>query len=297
LGGLAVKDRYGSVLRLTQPLRLWLQRFTFLLLLGGAVGLMLLGKADTVIVERMRAALSDAAAPILDALARPTAAVNGMIDAGRNLYGLTLENRTLREENARLLQWQAIARRLEAENAALRGQLGFAPETAATETTARVIGASGGAYVRSVLVAAGSRHGVRKGQAAVTGTGLAGRVNEVGDRSSRVLLITDLNSRIPVVVESSRDQAILAGDNSDRPRLDYLRPNARVSPGDRVVTSGLGGIFPPGIPVGTVLAAEGGFRVQPPVEWDRLEFLRLMDFGLSGPVRAHDQAGDPGGRP
>jgi rod shape-determining protein MreC len=70
-------------------------------------------------------------------------------------------------------------------------------------------------------------------------------VTEVGDRSARVLLITDLNSRIPVVIESSRDQAILAGDNSDRPRLDYLRPNARVTPGDRVVTSGLGRHLPP----------------------------------------------------
>ena len=292
-----MKDRTGSVLRLTQPLRLWLQRFTFLLLLAGAAGLMLLGKADTVIVERMRVTASDALAPVLDALSRPTAALNDAIDAGRNVYGLALENRTLREENARLLQWQAVARRLEAENAALRGLMGFVPETAASEVTARVIGASGGAYVRSVLAAAGARHGVRKGQAAVAGTGLAGRVNEVGDRSARVLLITDLNSRIPVVVESSRDHAILVGDNGDRPRLDYLRPNARVAPGDRVVTSGLGGIFPPGIPVGTVVAADGGFRVQPPIDWDRLEFLRLMDFGLSGPVRAHESAGDPGGRP
>ena len=292
-----MKDRPGSVLRLTQPIRLWLQRFTFLLLLGAAAGLMLLGKADTVIVERMRVAASDAMAPALDALSRPTAAVNDAIEAARNAYGLALENRTLREENARLMQWQAVARKLEAENAALKSALGFASETAATEVTARVIGASGGAYVRSLLVAAGSRHGVRKGQAAVAGTGLAGRVSEVGDRSARVLLITDLNSRIPVVIESSRDQAILAGDNSDRPRLDHLRPNSRVSPGDRVVTSGMGGIFPPGLPVGTVIGADGGFRVQPPIDWDRLEFLRLLDFGLAGPVRAPASSGDPGGRP
>lgn len=291
-----MKDRPGSVLRLTQPVKLWLQRFTFLLLLGAAVGLMLLGKADTVLVERMRVTVTDAMAPVLDALSRPTAAVNDLVDHGRNAYGLALENRTLREENARLLQWQSYARRLEAENAALRGLASYAPEAAATDITARVIGGSGGAYVRSVLVAAGSRHGVRKGQAAVAGAGLAGRVSEVGDRSARVLLITDLNSRIPVVIESSRDQAILAGDNSERPRLDYLRGNARVSPGDRVVTSGLGGIFPPGIPVGTVVGTDGGFRVQPPIDWDRLEFLRLMDFGLGGPLRS-PPGGDPGGRP
>jgi len=292
-----VKDRSGSVLRLAQPVKLWVQRFTFLLLLGSAVGLMMLGKADTVLVERIRVEVTDVVAPVLDAMSRPIEAINDAIDYGRNIYGLALENRTLREENARLLQWQALARQLEAENTALRTLTGFAPESASTETSARVIGASGGAYVRSVLVAAGARHGVRKGQAAVAGTGLAGRVTEVGDRSARVLLITDLNSRIPVVVESSRDQAILAGDNSDRPRLDYLRPNARVTPGDRVVTSGLGGIFPPGIPVGVVIGSEAGLRVQPPVDWDRLEFLRLMDFGLGGPLRTPTTLADPGGRP
>jgi rod shape-determining protein MreC len=292
-----MKDRSGSVLRLAQPIRLWAQRFTFLLLLAMAAGLMLLGKADTVIVERIRVEMTDAVAPVLDALSRPIGVVNDLIEHGRNVYGLALENRTLREENARLMQWQAAARQLEAENAVLRNLTGFVPEAAATEVSARVIGASGGAYVRSVLIAAGARHGVRKGQAAVAGAGLAGRVTEVGDRSARVLLITDLNSRIPVVVESSRDQAILAGDNSDRPRLDYLRANARVSPGDRVVTSGIGGIFPPGIPVGVVVGADGGLRVQPPIDWDRLEFLRLVDFGLGGPLRGQGSLGDPGGRP
>lgn len=291
-----MKDRPGSVLRLAQPIRLWVQRFTFLLLLAAAVGLMLLGKADTVLVERLRVEVTDSVAPLLDALSRPTAVINDLIEVGRNTYGLALENRTLREENARLLQWQAIARRLETENAALRGLTGYVPEAAAIDISARVIGASGGAYVRSVLIAAGSRHGVRKGQAAVAGTGLAGRVTEVGDRSARVLLITDLNSRIPVVVESSRDQAILAGDNSERPRLDHLRSNARVTAGDRVVTSGIGGIFPPGIPVGVVVGTERGFRVQPPIDWDRLEFLRLVDFGLGGALRPPG-ASDPGGRP
>ena len=292
-----MKDRSGSVLRLAQPIRIWAQRFTFLLLIGSAVGLMMLGKADTVLVERIRIEVTDLVAPVLDTLSRPIEAVNDAIDYGRNVYGLALENRTLRAENARLLQWQALARQLEAENAQLRALTGFVPEAAATEISARVIGASGGAYVRSVLISAGARHGVRKGQAAVAGTGLAGRVTEVGDRSARVLLITDLNSRIPVVIESSRDQAILAGDNSERPRLDYLRANARVTPGDRVVTSGLGGIFPPGIPVGVVIGSEAGLRVQPPIDWDRLEFLRLLDFGLGGPVRTPATLADPGGRP
>src|SRR3546814_13615807 len=69
-------------------------------------------------------------------------------------------------------------------------------------------------------------------------------------RSARILLINDLNSRIPVLVEPSRERAVLAGDNSSRPRLVYLDVSAEIGTGDRVVTSGQGGVVPPGIPVG-----------------------------------------------
>ena len=156
---------------------------------------------------------------------------------------------------------------------------------------ARVVGDSGGAFVHSVLVNAGGQDGVRKGQAAVNGEGLVGRVAEVGERSARVLLVTDLNSRIPVLLESQRYRAILVGDNSQRPRLLYLSADAKVSPGDRIVTSGHGGVFPPGLAVGVVtLIANGDVRVQPFVDWERLEYVRLIEFG-----RYDDGPGGQGG--
>jgi rod shape-determining protein MreC len=115
------------------------------------------------------------------------------------------------------------------------------------------------------------------------GEGFIGRIIEVGEVSSRVLLITDLNSRIPVMVESTRDRAILAGDNSDEPRLLYLPPAVALSPGDRIVTSGDAGALPPGLPVGTVTAAgEGGARVAPFANWSRIEYVRIIDYGLKG---------------
>jgi rod shape-determining protein MreC len=145
--------------------------------------------------------------------------------------------------------------------------------------TARVIGDSGGAFVRSVLVNAGTAQGISKGQAAVTGKGLAGQVVQVGYRSARVLLITDINSRVPVLVEGSRKRAILAGDNGILPRLTFMPVNASVVPGDRVVTSGHGGVFPPGLPVGRITVADDGvLRVAPFFELDRLEYIRLVDY-------------------
>jgi rod shape-determining protein MreC len=159
----------------------------------------------------------------------------------------------------------------------------LAPDGARHEVSAQVIGNSGGAFVRNVLVNAGSRDGVARGQAAVTGEGLVGRVAEVGERAARILLLNDLNSRIPVILESSRDRAVLAGDNSDEPRLLYLAATAKVKVGDRIVTGGAGGVFPPGLPVGVVAAVDGAsVRVEPYAELPRLDYVRIVDFGLEG---------------
>ncbi len=135
--------------------------------------------------------------------------------------------------------------------------------------------------MRNVLVNAGSENGVARGQAALTGDSLFGRVYEVGAWSPRILLITDLNSRVPVIIERSRQRAILAGDNSENPLLWYLDPVEPLSVGDRVVTSGEGGVFPPGVLVGAVILTEHGApRVAPFVRFAEVEFLRIADFGL-----------------
>ncbi|HTI84989.1 MAG TPA: rod shape-determining protein MreC, partial [Alphaproteobacteria bacterium] len=144
-----------------------------------------------------------------------------------------------------------------------------------------VIGESGGPFARSVLINAGSSDGLSRGQAVVNGDGLVGRLTDVGDSAARVLLLTDLNSRVPVVIEETRERAILAGDNSDRPTLAYLPPDARITSGQRVVTSGNGGVLPPGLQIGTVSVGRDGVpRVQPFVNWSKIEFVRIVDFGL-----------------
>jgi rod shape-determining protein MreC len=133
--------------------------------------------------------------------------------------------------------------------------------------------------VRTVLVNVGARDGIKKGQAAIGEGGYVGRVAEVGQRAARVLLVTDLNSRLPVMLQEGGHRAVLAGDNSDLPRMEYLSGAAKPAVGQRVVTSGDGGLFPAGIPVGEVAAVgDGGVRVRPFVDLSRLEFLRIMQF-------------------
>ncbi len=278
-----MKKPSGSVSRLTTPIKAWTQRFALLILVAGAFALMMLGKADTLLVERIRTAVGDAAAPILEFIARPIDSISGAVEGIGELAGLRARNVSLEREIERLRHWQAVARRLEAENAALRSLTDMAPDPRLRFVTARVVGDQGGAFARSVLVNAGTRDGVEKGQAAVTSEGLAGRVAEVGVRSARVLLVTDINSRIPVLIGERRDRAILAGDNTNQPRLRYLVPGTEIRPGDHVVTSGHGAIIPPGLPIGVVTqASETTMRVQPFVDWAHMEFLRLADYELPG---------------
>lgn len=270
-------------MRLIAPLRAAGQRFALPLLVVASAVLIMLGKADTLLFERLRAGFGDAAAPILEIAARPVAAIDAAVDRAHDMVALYQENARLREENARLLQWQQAAQNLRSENQRLKSLLNLVPEASASFVTGKVIANSGGTYYRSVLVNAGRVDGIARGQAAIAGEGLAGRVAEVGERAVRVLLLTDINSRIPVVVDGSRERAVLAGDNSEQPRLLYLGQKPSLKVGDRIVTSGHGGVFPPGIPVGAVASIQDAIvRVEPFVELSRLDYLRIVDYGLTG---------------
>jgi rod shape-determining protein MreC len=244
--------------------------------------MIIVGKADQVAFQSLRKSMMDAAAPALEMLSRPAVALDAAADRIRGFITVYRDNVRLAEENERLLGWQQVALRLSAENAELRDLSKLVPEPAISFVTARVIADSGGAYARSVMVNAGRDNGVARGQAAMTGEGLVGRVAEVGSRAARVLLITDLNSRVPVVVDGTRQRAILAGDNTGRPSLRYVDAGGTMRSGDRIVTSGQGGVFPPGLAVGVVASLDSeGARVEPYAALSRVDYLRLVDYGLA----------------
>lgn len=292
-----MKEQPRSAHRAAAPIKSLAHRFVYSGLVIGVFALMLLGKADAVLMDRFRAQISDAIAPILGVLGQPVDAISGVIASVRELSSVRQENALLREDKEKLLRWQAVARQLEAENKSLKKLLRYVPDLGAGYVTARVIADTGGAFAQSLLLNAGAGDGVGKGEAVVTGAGLIGRIAVVGNRSARVLLITDLNSRIPVIVEPTRTRAILAGNNSERPGIIHLPPGATVSPGDRIVTSGHGGAFPPGLPVGVVASvSDSGIRVQPYVDRSRLEYVRVVNYGLRGILRKSLPGGDGGKR-
>jgi rod shape-determining protein MreC len=288
---MAIRDDFEEV---AGQVRLALHRFALVVLVVAAFAAMLIGKADTVLVENARVLALDLASPALEAIARPVAVANRTIADLKEFATLREENARLREENTRLLAWQTAARRLENENTRMRELANFREGPEASFITARIVGDSVSAYVRGALLNVGHKAGVEPGQAVVTGEGLAGRVAEVGDNSARVLFVTDVNSRLPVQVERTRERAILAGDNSALMRLTLAQTLQGVQRGDRIVTSGHGGSFPVGIPVGEVVQTESGsVKVRPFADFSRLEFVRVVDYGVTGLVSGPSTPANP----
>jgi rod shape-determining protein MreC len=246
-----------------------------------ALTLMTLHRADTLPVERLRTALMEVVAPALAVASAPLDALVGQIDALTNIHDLKAENIRLQEENVKLHQWYESALKLQAENQSFRELLNVKADPALSFVTARVISDAGGSFVKSALLPVGIQDKVQKGDAVMSGRGLVGRITEVGQSSARVLLITDLNSRIPVLIQNTRTKAILAGKNQDLLKLERLPPDSGMTIGARVVTSGDGGQLPADLPVGTIVSTGAdGVWVRLLSDIDRLAYVQVVNADI-----------------
>jgi rod shape-determining protein MreC len=139
------------------------------------------------------------------------------------------------------------------------------------------------------LADAGAAQGVVEGNPVLSDHGLVGRVVGVGDQVSRVMLLTDVDSRLPVMIARTNGRAILTGDGGPNPRLAYLRTHDVLQEGDRILTSGDGGVAPRGLPVGTAVKGfDGAWRVTLDADAEPIDFVRILlfkDFSqVAGPL-------------
>lgn len=226
----------------------------------------------------VRMGVTDALAPVLSAVVKP---VTQAADIVRNVSGLgelQAENIRLQQENLKLKEWYQTALLLESENKSLRDLLNVKLEPHYKTVSARVLGDSGNAFVKSILVSAGTKDGVQKNQAVLSGEGVIGRIIDSGLNTARILLINDINSRVPVLIEDTRQHAILAGDNTNALELLHLPPDSELKDGARIITSGHGGLFPPGLAIGRVQKNEQGHAiVKPFVDFGRIVHVRVVD--------------------
>lgn len=242
----------------------------------------ILWRIDNPRVERMRMALMDRMIPSFSWTINPVTTFSRIAEDFRAIEDVQAQNRELRRELQRMKGWREAALQLEEKNARLRAlnNVRLSPRT--TFITGEVLADAGSPFRQSGLLNIGRIDGVQDGSATVDGLGLVGRISGVGERTSRVILLTDINARIPAIVQPSGQRALLTGDNTNAPLLEFVENIEELRPGDRVVTSGDGGVLPSDILIGTIALGPGGrIRVRLAADYKRLEFIRVLRSSVS----------------
>ncbi|RII37933.1 rod shape-determining protein MreC [Pseudooceanicola sediminis] len=237
----------------------------------------LVWRIDSPRVERFRSQVIDRVMPQMDwAMAPVTGTINLLRDF-QSYSRIYDQNQELRRELQQMKAWKEAALQLEQENARLLDLNNVRLDPRLTYITGVVMADSGSPYRQSVLLNIGARDGIVDGWAAMDGIGLVGRISGVGQQISRVILLTDTSSRLPVIIQPSGQTAMIMGNNTAAPPIDFLENPDLVRPGDRVISSGDGAVFPAGLLVGQVAEdANGRLRVRLAADYERLEYLRVL---------------------
>jgi len=256
-----------------------LRRYGFFVAVAGLLALLLLQTSPRLSsqIEPMRTAASDQ----LFHMSKPS-----LVD---RMTGRSARDRRILELEARvreLAQYEALALSMTGRLEAYERILNMQNEPRSTEVTARIMAESDGPFAEALLANAGKLNGVEEGYYAENDGGLVGRVVQVGQRSSRILKITDFNSRVPVMGESSGLRAIMFGGRDGAGRLTDQPESGDFMQGERVLTSGEGGLFPRGVVVGFVAMVGDETRVDLAMASGQLSYVRLKS---SNPIPAPEE--------
>lgn len=241
------------------------------------IGLFLLWRVDNPRAERIRMALVDRVFPSFEWALAPVTSLTRMVSDFQSYAQVYAQNQELRSQLQQMKGWREAALQLEQKNAQLLALNNVKLSPRLSFITGEVLTDSGGPFSQSALVNVGRQDGVQDGSATVDGLGLVGRIAGVGERSARILFVTDANSNVPVTIQPSGRRAILRGDNSALPPLDFLDDDEDVRAGNRVMTSGNGSVFPSDILIGqVVIDARGRHRVRLSADYENLQFVRVL---------------------
>lgn len=219
------------------------------------------------------------AAPVTGVLATPGEWIGDGVENIRGYFFAVSENRRLKEELREARQWQVAALALRDTNDRYKALLGLKTDPPIPMVAARTVSEARGPFSNTRLANAGREKGIRPGNPVMSENGVVGRIIGVTDGASRILLLTDIASRTPVMIDRTNARAILAGDGGPNPKLEYLRGQDPVKQGDRIVTSGDGGVLPRGLPVGVaVKGLDGRWRAVLASDAAPVDFVQVMLF-------------------
>ena len=232
-----------------------------IIVLALAVALVLLGRAQANLFDRARTVIIDRLQPVLVVAHAPVTQFDRWVGSINELFTVYRENLQLKDENARLKQWQTVAVVMQDRVKRYQLLLHAVPDPDVHSVLSQVIGRANRPFLQTMILDAGAANSAKPGEAVVDARGMIGRIYLTGQHTSWVILLTDLNSRIPVTVAPGNHQAIMVGDNTAMPTLDTMSQTVTLHAGDQVVSSGDGGLLPPGLPIGTVVGQAGQYRV------------------------------------
>ena len=247
-----------------------------------AVGLLMSDRRETFRSEAygVTRQVGDAvAAPVTGFLVTPGRWIGDGVNTVRGYFFAVSENQRLKAELAEAAEWKNAALTLRDTNNRYKALLGLKTDPPIPMVAARTVSEARGPFSNTRLANAGREKGVISGNPVMSENGLIGRVIGVTEGASRILLLTDIASRTPVMIERTNARAILTGDGGPNPRLEYLRGQEPVKPGDRLVTSGDGGVLPRGLPVGlAVKGLDGRWRAVLASDAAPVDFVRILLF-------------------
>lgn len=285
-----MKRRRSLFLHINQ-LKLLAKKFALVILFFAAVLLMLLNKNNSPIWEVASGTATGIVAPAVNVLVMPAKILTKGYDYFSELNHIRRDNEQLRAENYNLLLLRDKYKSLEIENKLLSDLLNYVPLPEAGFVSAKVVAEESDAFAHSVLAYVGHKN-VAKGDVVLSDRGVVGRIDKVSGEYAKIILLTDINSKIPVMLEKMRIRGVLSGDNTTVPKLVFVPLDADVNPGDRIVTSGVSGVFPAGLPVGVVISvSKAEIKVKPFASLDRLEYIKIVKYGLGG-LLSDDESAD-----
>lgn len=275
-----MKRRRILFIRLSQ-FKIFIRKVLIAIMFVSALAFMMLSKADTVVLDKTTGTVSAILSPIIKVMQLPGEFVYAGYEKVRDIAKVYSDNKKLKKENLDILKLKNQIRTLKAENKLLSDMLNYTPPSEANFITAKVVAEEGDGFSHSLIVYIGENNNVYKGQVVLGKDSVVGRIDYVSGKYAGVLLVTDIGSKIPVIIERNRERGILSGDNTLTPKLLFTTLDADIKKGDMVVTSGVAGIFPSGLPIGRVsFIRKDEIEINTITDIEQLEYVKIVDYGI-----------------
>ena len=244
--------------------------------------LLILGKSENRQLAQWRAKALDFTAPALELVTLPAGYIQRSVDRVRGFYDINRKISELQVENKRLRGIKWNLQRLERNNIKLKALLNSAKEPRLKFVSGRIISGNPGLFGQHMLLNVGQRNGVHSGFAVINAEGFIGRTIATGNRTSRILLVSDKSSRIPISIGKQGVRAVATGTGSMQPKIDFLQQNTRIFEGDFVFTSGHGGDLPKGLRIGVVKKRGDDYFVALSAAHEGTEYVSVLYFEQPG---------------